>query len=127
MNGAEFIAATAAILFMAFLAGWFTHWLISRITRVTRSDMDDLDRMAQELHQAEESRDQATAYMQQREAELTNKLSQTEAELEAAMDGPGWGQEQASRWWNVHDPTRPRRPVRPDDRENVTVTKAMRP
>ena len=25
--------------------------------------------------------------MQQREAELTNKLSQTEAELEAAMDG----------------------------------------
>lgn len=87
MNGAEFIAATAAILFMAFLAGWFTHWLISRITRVTRSDMDDLDRMAQELHEAEEARDQATSYFQQREAELTNKLSQTEAELKAAMGG----------------------------------------
>ena len=87
MNGTEFIAATAAILFMAFLAGWFTHWLISRITRVTRSDMDDLDKMAQELHQAEEARDQTTAYFQQREAELTNKLAQTEAELEAAMDG----------------------------------------
>lgn len=87
MNGTEFIAATAAILFMAFLAGWFTHWLISRITRVTRSDMDDLDKMAQELHQAEESRDRAVTYMQQREAELTNKLAQTEAELEAAMDG----------------------------------------
>lgn len=87
MNGTEFIAATAAILFMAFLAGWFTHWLISRITRVTRSDMDDLDKMAQELHQAEESRDQAVTYMQQREAELTNKLSQTEAELDAAMEG----------------------------------------
>lgn len=87
MNGTEFIAATAAILFMAFLAGWFTHWLISRITRVTRSDMDDLDKMAQELHHAEEARDHAVTYMQQREAELTNKLSQTEAELEAAMDG----------------------------------------
>ena len=87
MNGAEFIAATAAILFMAFIAGWFTHWLVSRITRVTRSDMDDLDKMAQELHAAEESRDQTTAYFQQREAELTNKLAQTEAELEAAMDG----------------------------------------
>ncbi len=87
MNGAEFIAATAAILFMAFLAGWFTHWLISRITRVTRSDMDDLDRMAQELHQAEEERDSTTAFYQQREAELSNKLSQTEAELDAAMDG----------------------------------------
>ena len=87
MNGTEFIAATAAILFMAFLAGWFTHWLISRITRVTRSDMDDLDKMAQELHQAEEERDSTTAFYQQREAELNNRLSQTEAELEAAMDG----------------------------------------
>ena len=87
MNGPEFIAATAGILFMAFLAGWFTHWIISRITRVTRSDMDDLDRMAQELHQAEEERDQTISYFQQREAELTNKLSQTEAELRAAMEG----------------------------------------
>ncbi len=87
MNGAEFIAATAAILFMAFLAGWFTHWLISRITRVTRSDMDDLDKMAQELHQAEEAHDQATAFFEQQEAKLTNKLRETEAELEAAMDG----------------------------------------
>ena len=87
MNGPEFIAATAAILFMAFLAGWFTHWLISRITRVTRSDMDDLDKMAQELHQAEEERDSTTAFYQQREAELTNKLGLGLAELEAAMDG----------------------------------------
>jgi len=87
MNGTEFIAATAAILFMAFIAGWFTHWLISRITRVTRSGMDDLDKMAQELHKAEEERDQTVSYFQQRESELTNKLSQTEAELGAAMDG----------------------------------------
>ncbi len=87
MNGTEFILATAAILFVAFMAGWFAHWLISRITRVTRNDMDDLDRMAQELHEAEDQRDQAVTYMQQREAELTNKMSQTEAELRAAMDG----------------------------------------
>lgn len=87
MNGTEFIFATAAILFVAFVSGWFAHWLISRITRVTRSDMDDLDRMAQELHDAEEERDQAVTYLQQREAELTNKLVQTEAELDAAMDG----------------------------------------
>lgn len=87
MNGTEFIAATAGILFVAFLAGWFAHWLISRITRVTRNDMDDLDRMAQELHKAEEERDEAVTYFQNREAELSNKLSQTEAELHAAMDG----------------------------------------
>ena len=87
MNGTEFIFATAAILFVAFISGWFAHWLVSRITRATRSDMDDLDRMAQELHQAEEERDEAVTYMQQREAELTNRLSQSEAELHAAMDG----------------------------------------
>ncbi len=87
MNGPEFIAATAGILFVAFLAGWFSHWLISRITRVTRNDMDDLDQMAQELHKAEEERDQAVTYYQNRESDLSNKLAQTEAELHAAMDG----------------------------------------
>ena len=43
--------------------------------------------MAQALHEAEETRDQAITYLQQREAEMTNQLSQTEAELRAAMDG----------------------------------------
>jgi prophage endopeptidase len=47
----------------------------------------DLDRMSQELHEAEETRDQAITYLQQREAELSNQLAQTEAELRAAMDG----------------------------------------
>jgi septal ring factor EnvC (AmiA/AmiB activator) len=43
--------------------------------------------MAQELHEAEETRDQAITYMQQREAELSNQLAQTEAELSATMEG----------------------------------------
>ena len=34
-----------------------------------------------------ETRDQAIAYLEQRERELTNRLAQTEAELGAAMDG----------------------------------------
>lgn len=87
MNRTEFIIATTVILFIAFLLGWFASWLIHRLTRVTTSDMGELDRMAKELHEAEEQRDQAVAYLQQREAELTNHLSQTEAELRAAMDG----------------------------------------
>lgn len=87
MNRTEFILTTAAILFVAFLLGWFAHWLVSRLTRVTRSEMDDLDKMAQSLHEAEETRDQAITYQEQREAELTNQLHQTEAELKAAMDG----------------------------------------
>ena len=67
--------------------GWFANWLVHRFTRVAQSDVDQLERMSQELHEAEETRDQAITYLQQREAELTNQLTQTEAELRAAMDG----------------------------------------
>lgn len=87
MNRSEFILATALVLFIAFAMGWFAYWLIHRFTRVTQSDIGELDRMAQQLHEAEELRDQAIVYMQQREAELINQITQTEAELSAAMDG----------------------------------------
>ena len=87
MNRFEFIAATAVILFLAFALGWFANWLVTRATRVTKAEIGELDRMAQSLHEAEEMRDQAITYLQQREAELTNQLSQTEAELRAAMEG----------------------------------------
>ncbi|QUJ75609.1 hypothetical protein KDD17_11655 [Sulfitobacter albidus] len=83
----QFVLATAAILFVAFCMGWFANWLLHRFTRVAADDVAQLDRMSQELHEAEETRDQAITYLQQREAELTNQLSQTEAELRAAMDG----------------------------------------
>ncbi len=87
MNRTEFIAVTAIILLVAFLLGWFAYWLVHRFTRVSTSEMGELDRMAQALHEAEEARDQAILYFQQREAEMTNHVSQTEAELRAAMDG----------------------------------------
>ncbi|MFS4581994.1 hypothetical protein [Phaeobacter sp. C3_T13_0] len=87
MNRTEFIITTAIILFVAFAMGWFANWLVHRFTRVKQSDVADLDRMSQELHEAEETRDQAITYLQQREAELSNQLAQTEAELGAAMDG----------------------------------------
>ena len=87
MNRTELIIATAIVLFIAFLMGWFAHWLIHRFVRVGQGDMSDLDVMAQNLHEAEEQRDQAVSYFQQREAEMTNQMNQTEAELRAAMDG----------------------------------------
>ena len=87
MNRTEFIIATAIILFVAFALGWFANWLVHRFTRVTKAEIGELDKMAQALHEAEETRDQAITYLQQREAEITNQLSQTEAELRAAMDG----------------------------------------
>lgn len=87
MNRTEFIVVTAVILFVAFALGWFTYWILHRFTRISQSEMSELDAMAQELHEAEEARDQAITYMTQREAELTNQLMQTEAELRATMDG----------------------------------------
>lgn len=87
MSRTEFILVTAIILFVAFMIGWFANWLVHRFTRVSRQDIGELERMPQELHEAEETRDQAITYLQQREAELTNQLAQTEAELSAAMDG----------------------------------------
>ena len=87
MNRTEFIVATAIILFVAFALGWFASWLVNRFTRVTKAEIGELDKMAQALHEAEETRDQAINYLHQRETEITNQLSQTEAELRAAMDG----------------------------------------
>jgi prophage endopeptidase len=87
MNRLEFIVATAIILFVAFALGWFAHWLIHRFVRVPQSDMSELDRMAQALHEAEETRDEAIAWYQHRESDLENRLHQTEAELRAAMEG----------------------------------------
>ena len=86
MNRAEFITVTAVILFVTFGLGWFVHWLVHRFVRVGQSEMGELDKMAQALHEAEETREQAIEYFQQREAEMSNHLSQTEAELGAAMD-----------------------------------------
>ena len=57
------------------------------VTSVAAGDVAELDSMSQELHEDEATRDQAITYLQQREAEMTNQLSQTEAELRAAMDG----------------------------------------
>lgn len=87
MNRTEFIVVTAIILLLAFAAGWFTYWLLHRFTRVAGGDVAEMDKLAQSLHEAEEMRDQALLYLESREADLTNQIAQTEAELRAAMEG----------------------------------------
>lgn len=87
MNRTEFIIATAVILFVAFVLGWFANWLVHRMTRVSQADLGELDNMAQAMHEAEESRDQAIAWLQHREAEMSSQQHQTEAELRATMEG----------------------------------------
>jgi prophage endopeptidase len=87
MNRTEFIIAITIILIIAFALGWFANWLVHRLTRVSDADVNELESLAASLHEAEELRDQAITYIEQRENELTTQLSQTEAELRAAMEG----------------------------------------
>ena len=87
MDRTEFTIAIAIILLLAFAFGWFTYWLLHRFSRVAGGDMAEMDSLAQSLHEAEESRDQAILYLEQREAELLNQITQTDAELRAAMEG----------------------------------------
>ena len=86
MSRLAFILVTAMVLFLAFALGWAAHWLVQRFTRVSHVDLNEIEGMAQALHEAEEMRDQAIAYLDAREAELSRELSQTQAELSAAMD-----------------------------------------
>lgn len=89
MGRTELVITTAIILFLVFMLGWLAHFLVRRFNRVGTTNVADLDHMASALHEAEETRDDAIAYMQKREAELSSHLGQTEAELQAAMDGLG--------------------------------------
>lgn len=89
LNRTELVIAIAVVLFLTFLAGWVLRWLFGRMNRVNSANVNQIDDLATRLHEAEEARDQAMTYLQQREWELTNKLAQTEAELQAAMEGLG--------------------------------------
>jgi len=87
MNRNELVVVTAIVLMLAFCLGWFANWLVHRFRRASAADMGELERLAQALHEAEETRDQAILYIETREHQLQNQLSQTEAELRATMEG----------------------------------------
>jgi len=84
MNRTELIIGMAIILFVAFALGWFAYWLTHRFTRVAGAQSADLERLAQELHEAEETREEAIAWLQERETDLTQRLQEAEARLEAS-------------------------------------------
>jgi len=87
MDRNELVIATAILLFGAFLLGFLTHWVVSRLSHVSKSDLSELEAMADALHHAEEARDAAIAERIAVETRLGARLTQAEAELRAAMDG----------------------------------------
>ena len=83
MNREEFIISAAIVLFLTFLLGWLSRWLLQRLNMVSEKDLNDLNKISAALLEAEEGNEKA----RNRELELDKKISQLEAELEAAMDG----------------------------------------
>ena len=83
MNREEFIISAAIVLFLAFLLGWLSRWLLQRLNMVSEKDLKDLNKISTALLEAEEANEKAKS----RELELNKKISQLEAELKAAMDG----------------------------------------
>ena len=83
MNREEFIISAAVVLFLAFLLGWLSRWFLQRLNMVSEKDLKDLNKISAALLEAEKGNEKA----RNRELELNKKISQLEAELEAAMDG----------------------------------------
>jgi len=88
MNRTEITAILAASLVAAFILGWALRWVFARLNRSSLQGGPP-EEMAALLHAAEEARDTAEERMNQRETELQNQLTQTKAELAAAMEGLG--------------------------------------
>ena len=83
MNREEFIISATIVLFLTFLMGWLSRWLVQRLNMVSEKDLKDLNKISAALLEAEEDNEKA----KNRELELNKKISQLEAELAAAMDG----------------------------------------
>ena len=83
MNREEFIISAAIVLFLTFLLGWLSRWLLQQLNMASEKDLKDLNKISTALLEAEEDNEKA----KNRELELNKKISQLEAELEAAMDG----------------------------------------
>ena len=83
MNREEFIISAAIVLFLTFLLGWLSRWLLQRLNMVSEKDLKDQNKISSALLEAEKDSEKA----KNRELELNKKISQLEAELEAAMDG----------------------------------------
>ena len=77
MNREEFIISAAIVLFLTFLLGWLTRWLLQRLNMVSENDLNELNKISAALLEAEKDNEKA----RNRELELDKKISQLGAEL----------------------------------------------
>ena len=53
MNREEFIISAAIVLFLTFLLGWLTRWLLQRLNMVSEKDLNELNKISAALLEAE--------------------------------------------------------------------------
>lgn len=95
MNREELIAVISFAFFLTFVLGWLLRWAYGGLNRINAADMSEIDDLANRLHEAEQAKDHAETHLQEREWELQNKLSQSEAELASVMEGLGEARREA--------------------------------
>lgn len=89
MNRTELTVLVAATFMVAILIGWALRWLYGRMGQAGLQTTGGSNDLAARLHAAEEARDAAYKDRDQTIGEMKKKLVQTEAELQAAMEGLG--------------------------------------
>ena len=87
MSQFDLIIFTSVVLFVTFCSGWFAHLLIAKLGHKSDTNQTGGNAMAEAFHKSETEHANIVDNLKERDAELTNKLAQAQAELSATMDG----------------------------------------
>lgn len=87
MDRTELTAALSAALLGAVLIGWILHWLYSRLNdKSGPRSIKQTALLVERVHDAEEARLAAEARLQIVEKDLNERISQMQAEMDAAHE-----------------------------------------
>ena len=78
---------TSVVLFVTFCSGWFAHLLVAKLGHKSDTNQTGGHAIAEAFHKSETEHANIVDKLKERDAELTNKLAQAQAELSATMDG----------------------------------------
>ena len=87
MSQFDLIIFTSIVLFVTFCSGWLAHLLIAKLGHKSDRNQTSEHAMAEAFHKSETEHANIVDKLKERDAELTNKLAQAQAELSATMDG----------------------------------------
>ncbi len=95
MNRTELTLIIASALVLAVLFGWCLRWFFGIFNRPTEEGPIDENTLVAALQQAQDEKAEAEQRMADVERDLTNRLTQANAELQAAMEGIGSARREA--------------------------------